>query len=79
MNETRPLGHADQAERAVDAYRLRVKADAVICDDETKLAVIPCQFDSCDRPAAVLDDVVQGFLRNTVKTNRRILRHRSRH
>ena len=67
-NETRSLSHADQTERAIDAYRLRVKADAVIRNDETKLAAIQGQFDACARPAAALDYVVQRLLRNTVET-----------
>ena len=47
MHETRSLGHADQTEGAIDTYRLRVKADTVICDCETKLAAINGQFDAC--------------------------------
>ena len=50
MHETRSLGHADQTEGAIDTYRLRVKADTVICDCETKLAAINGQFDACGRP-----------------------------
>ncbi len=47
MSEARPLGHADQAERAIDAFRLRFKADAVIRDRKAKFAILHCQFDFC--------------------------------
>jgi len=79
MSEARPLGHADQAERATGAFRLRFKADAVIRDGKAKVAILHCQFDSRRGSAAVLNDVVQRLLRDSVETKRCVLRHRSRH
>ena len=37
MSETRPLSHADQAERSIGAHRLLVKADSVVGDGEAKI------------------------------------------
>ena len=51
MHAARALAHADEAELAIGAHRLRIEPDAVIGYGEAKLAALHCQFDSCRRPS----------------------------
>ena len=42
MHEPRSLAHADEAERAIGAHRLRIETDPIIGNGKPKLAALHC-------------------------------------